>query len=107
MKLLNWERTLLKSAAPFRQNKTQRSEACQIDLLLQTRHTLYVIEIKRREQIGEEVVGEVKEKLDKFKVRSGMSVIPVLVYSGNLSRRVLADGYFARVVSAEDLMGRN
>lgn len=106
MKLLNLERTLLKSAAPFRQNKTQRSEACQIDLLLQTRHTMYVIEIKRREQIGEEVVREVKEKLDKFKVRNGMSVIPVLVYSGNLSRRVLADGYFARVISAEDLMGR-
>lgn len=106
MKLLNLERTLLKSAAPFRQNKTQRSEACQIDLLLQTRHTLYVVEIKRREQIGEEVIGEVKEKLDKFKVRSGMSVIPILVYSGNLSRRVLADGYFARVISAEDLIGR-
>ena len=105
MKLLNLERTLLTSAAPFRQNKTQRSEACQIDLLLQTRHTLYVIEIKRREQIGEEVVCEVKGKLDKFKVRKGMSVIPVLVYSGNLSRRVLADGYFARVISAEDLIG--
>ena len=58
------------------------------------------------QQIGEEVVREVKEKLDKFKVRNGMSVIPVLVYSGNLSRRVLADGYFARVISAEDLMGR-
>lgn len=106
MKLLNLERTLLKSAAPFRQNKTQRSEACQIDLLLQTRHTLYVIEIKRREQIGEEVVREVKEKLGKFKVRGGMGVIPVLVYSGNLSRRVLADGYFSRVISADELIGR-
>lgn len=106
MKLLNLERTLLKSAAPFKQNKTQRSEACQIDLLLQTRHTLYVIEIKRREHIGEEVVDEVKEKTKKLRTVKSMSIIPVLVYSGNLSRRVLADGYFSRVISAEDLIRR-
>lgn len=105
MRLLKLERTLLLSAAPFKQNKTNRTEACQIDLLLQTKHTHYVIEIKRREYIGEEVVDEVKEKLDKLSVRRGVSVIPVLVYSGTLSRRVPADGYFARMISVEEFLG--
>ena len=99
-------RTLPLSAAPFRQNKTARSEACQIDLLLQTKHTHYLVEIKRRENLGEEIVGEVQDRAHKLKVKRGVSVIPILVYEGHLSKRVPADGYFARVISAEDLIGR-
>lgn len=99
------ERALLLSASPFRQNKTARCEACQIDLLLQTKHTDYLVEIKRRETLGEEVVGEVQERARKLKVKRGVSVIPVLVYAGRLSKRVPADGYFAKVISVEDLIG--
>lgn len=105
LKLLNLDRTLLLSAAPYRQGETARAKGCQIDLFLQTRHTVYLVEVKRREQIGEEVVAEVQEKVRRLKVRRGMSVIPVLVYEGRLSRRIAADGYFAHIISAERLLG--
>ena len=107
MRMLNLDRTLLLSAAPYRQGATVRTKGCQIDLLLQTRHTSYVIEIMRREKIGEDVVSEVQEKLRRFKVRQGMGVVPVLVYEGHISKRIEADGFFANMISADRLLGRD
>ena len=105
LKALNLDRTLLLSAGSYRQGATARAKGCQVDLLLQTRHTIYLVEVKRREAIGEEVVAEVREKVRRLKVHRGMSVIPVLVYAGHLSSRVVADGCFARIISAEELLG--
>ncbi|MBQ2629904.1 MAG: hypothetical protein IJG13_09535, partial [Kiritimatiellae bacterium] len=107
MRMLNLDRTLLLSAAPYRQGETVRTKGCQIDLLLQTKHTAYAIEIKRREKIGEEVVSEMQEKLRRLKVRHGMGVIPVLVYEGRISKRIEADGFFANMISADRLLGRD
>jgi len=39
------------SAAPYFQRRTLRHGACQVDLLLQTKNTLYVCEVKFRKQI--------------------------------------------------------
>ena len=105
LKALDLDRTLLLSAAPYRQGETKRLKGCQIDLLLQTRRAVYVIEIKRRKSIGEEIVDEVREKMARLKVRRGMSVIPVLIYEGHVSARVEADGFFARMIPAEDILG--
>ena len=106
LRLLDLDRTLLLSASPFQQRKTARKEGCQIDLLLQTKHSIYVVEIKRRENIGEEVISAVKEKIRRLKVTRGVNVIPVLVYDGKLSKRVAADGYFSRIISADQLLGK-
>jgi len=65
-----------------------------------------LVEIKRRDKIGEEIVSEVRERLRKLKVKRGISVIPVLVCEGTLSKRIAADGFFPRIVSAEELLGR-
>lgn len=97
---------LITSAAPYVQNKTSRLRGCQIDLLIQTRRMYYVVEIKRRETIGEWVVGEVEEKISRLKTPGRVSVVPVLVYDGAISKRVTADGYFGKVISAEELLGR-
>ena len=105
LKAIGLDRTLLLSASSYRQSDTGRTKGCQIDLLLQAKHTLYLVEIKRRETIGEEVVAEVQEKVRRLKVRRGVSVIPILVCEGHLSKRIAADGYFARIVTAEDLLG--
>ena len=105
LKELNLDRTLLLSAAPYRQGETKRSKGCQIDLLLQTRRSVYVIEIKRRNSIGEEVVAEVREKMSRLKVKRGLSVIPILIFEGHASARIAADGFFARMIPAGDLLG--
>jgi len=97
--------TLILSAAPYVQNATARTKGCQIDLLVQTRRMLYVVEIKRRESVGEWVVSEVEDKLARLKASRKFSVVPVLVYDGVLSKRVSADGYFGYLISAHELLG--
>ena len=58
------------------------------------------------QNIGEEVVSEVKEKIRRLKITRGINIIPVLVYDGKLSKRVAADGYFSRIISADQLLGK-
>ena len=99
------DQTLILSAAPYVQHPTTRAAGCQIDLLIQTRRMHYVVEIKRRESIGEWVVTDVEEKMAKLKTSRTVSVVPVLVYDGRLSKRVTADGYFGWTISAQEMLG--
>ena len=99
------DQTLILSAAPYVQHPTTRAAGCQIDLLVQTRRMHYVVEIKRRDSIGEWVVTDVEEKMAKLKTSRTVSVVPVLVYDGRLSKRVTADGYFGWTISAQEMLG--
>ena len=105
MRRIGLDHALVLSAAPYVQNPTSRYAGCQIDLLIQTKRMQYVVEIKRRESVGEWVVSEVEDKLSKFKTSRAVSVVPVLVYDGHLSKRVQADGYFGRTISAREMLG--
>jgi len=81
------------SAAPFR--KTGRGGAgCQIDLLIQTRKAVCVVEVKRMNEIGEEVEKEVARKVSCLKLAEDKSIRTVLVYDGRLHPVVKADAYF-------------
>ena len=99
--LMGLDSTLLVSAAPYLRRETEGRKGVQIDLLLQTRRAMYVVEIKRKGEIGECVVEEVAAKVDALRKRKGMSVRAVLVYDGRLSKRVPADGYFSNLVPIE------
>ena len=100
------DHALLTSAAPYRQNQTTRMRGCQIDLAIQTSKGVYCVEIKRQNSIGERVVKECEEKMDRLKVKRSRTVRWVLVYDGDLSMRVPADAFFSFIVSADRLMGR-
>ena len=82
------DRTVLLSAAPF------RGGGVQVDLLLQTRRALYAVEVKRRREIGREVVAEMDEKVKALSRPRGPSVRTALVYEGRLHPSVEADGAF-------------
>jgi len=99
------DRTLLDSCAPFVHKGEGAGEGVQIDLLMKSRHALYVVEIKRRERIGEDVVDEVREKIRKIRIKRGMSVFPIFVYDGVLSKRIPSGGFFSSIVSSERLLG--
>lgn len=73
------------SAAPLRLPGTKSESGCQIDLLLQTRRSVCVVEVKRRREIGEEVEAEVARKVTRLHVAHGMSVRTALVYDGHLA----------------------
>lgn len=96
--------SLLRSAAPWRNARTAHGRGCQIDLLLQAPRSVCVVEIKRRERIGEEVVGEVQAKVAALGVPRGTSIRTALVFEGELSPRIEADGYFDFVIPAERLL---
>lgn len=98
------ERSLVLSASPYVQHATNRVKGCQIDLLIQTRKTLFVVEIKRRREIRHEVVGQVAEKVRRLQHRKDLSVRTVLVYDGELAKSIPADRFFDFIVPAERLL---
>lgn len=101
---LHLENSLVYSAAPYR-NGGKKGQGVQIDLLLQTKRSAYVVEVKRRAEIGQEVVDEVAEKVRRLKVAPGNSIRTALVYDGHLSRTVEADGYFDAIIPFSRIMG--
>ncbi|MBO7688021.1 MAG: ATPase [Kiritimatiellae bacterium] len=99
--LIGLDSALLVSAAPYLRQETDGRRGVQIDILLQTRRAMYVVEIKRKSEIGEDVIDEVSAKVGALRKRKGMSVRAVLVYDGRLSKRVPADGYFSNLIPIE------
>lgn len=96
--LLGLGNTLVLSAAPFRQHGTRRGEGCQIDLLIQTQRTAIIVEIKRKQRIDVGVIDEVEGKRKRLKVPAGMSMRTALVYDGELSPQIPAEGFFDFII---------
>lgn len=91
--LLGLDHSLVLSAAPYsRRSKT--GDGVQIDLLIQTRKSLFVVEIKRQRRIPYEVIAEVDQKVKRLSVPTDKSVRTALVYAGELDPRVEADHGF-------------
>ncbi len=100
--------SIVESAAPYRNARTGargKKAGCQIDLLIQTARTAYVVEIKRQREIGPEIEQEVQSKIDNLPLRAGMTPRPVLVYDGHLSPSVEGSGYFDAVIPVGRLLG--
>lgn len=95
---------LFVSAAPYRNARESKGGGCQIDLLIQTRKTAYVVEIKRKREIGVEVCDEVAQKVKRLPVLDGVSVRTCLVYDGLLAPSVVADDFFDSLISVRELM---
>jgi hypothetical protein len=104
---LHLDGLVITSAGPYmrRAGKGERGrKGCQIDLLIQTRRTICVVEIKRRREIGREIIDEVDKKVRAIKRPSGVSIRTALVYDGHLSPIVAADGYFDAIVPFSEFL---
>ena len=101
---LHLGKTLVESAAPYHRNGG-RIGGVQVDLLVQTRHCNYMVEIKRQREIGREVVDEVAEKMRRIPTPRGKSVRPVLVYDGHLAPIIETEGFFDALISFRSLLG--
>jgi hypothetical protein len=98
--------SLVVSAAPFRRSSSNiAGGGVQVDLLLQTRRSVYLVEIKRRHEIGRDVIDEMAEKVRRLPRRKDISVRTALVYEGHLAPIVEADGYFDAIVPFRELLG--
>lgn len=98
---------LLTSAAPYRKSPvpSRKQKGCQIDLLIQSRRTTYIVEIKRKNEIDRSIITEIDEKAKRLKRNKDISIKTALVYSGSLAPIVEADGYFDAIVPVEALLG--
>ena len=103
--MLGLGRSLVLSAAPHVQKGTKRRKGCQIDLLIQTERTLFVVEIKRCKEIDHSIISEVEDKVMSLKYDHRQSVRTALVYDGDLVASVPASRYFDFLISAEELFG--
>ncbi len=103
-RILNLGRTRVIAAAPYFQKKTKRWRGCQVDLILMTKHSIYVVEIKKRRSIGAEVIDEVKEKLERLPIARGVSIRTALVYEGQLNRRVEEEGFFDFIIPFDRML---
>ena len=104
---LNLEGVPILSAAPFRKKGTKLGDGVQIDLLLQTRKAVFVVEVKRRREFGEEIEAEVARKVERLPVPRGRSVRTALVYEGRLAPVVRGNAWFDALVPFEKLLGRD
>lgn len=105
---LNLEGQLITSAAPYRRKATSGRngrKGVQIDLLIQTRKSIYIVEIKRMASIGREIVQEMDERVRAIHRPDGVSIRTAIVYEGVLSPLVAADGYFDAIVPFRKLLG--
>ena len=105
--LLHLDRTLIVSASPYFRHPAPKSgrEGVQVDLLLQTRLSMCLVEIKRRRHIGREVTSEVAEKCRRISRPNDVSLKTALVYEGELAPSVEADGFFDALVPARTVLG--
>ncbi len=97
-KLLHIAPSSVLSASPYFQKATQRKKACQIDLLIQCRQSIYVCEIKFCTKITADVIDEVSEKINKLPISKGISIRPVLIYQGELSRQIEQANFFTHLI---------
>lgn len=93
----------LVSATPYRRGRVGDEKGVQVDLLLQTKTTAYVVEVKRQVKIGADVVTEIKEKIRRLGFASSKSVRTVLVYEGELAPRIRLDHALDFMIPAERL----
>ena len=105
--LLGIGQSTVLSVAPYRRagSRDGSRKGVQVDLLLQTRRSNYLVEIKRKREIGREVISEMEEKVKLMRRREGVSMRTALVYEGELAPIVEADGYFDAIVPFRRLLG--
>ncbi len=94
----------LLSASPYFQNATKTNPGCQVDLLIQTKYTTYLCEIKFCKMIGIEVIAEVIEKIEKLKIPKIVSLRPVLIYQGELSKQVVKENFFSHILPFDEFL---
>jgi len=104
---LKLERTPVLNAAPYAQRQTQRRKGCQIDLLLRTKRSLYVVEIKFRQNIPASVADEVMEKVVRLKLPPNQSMRTALVYAGKLASELEESDAFDFLIPIERLFERS
>jgi len=94
-------------AGPYYQKTTKSKPGYQIDLLIETRYTIYICEIKFRKLIDKQVIQDVQKKMINLNCPKHLSIRPVLIYVGELDKAILAEDFFAHLIAFDQLLNVN
>ena len=91
---------------PFYQTTTNRTQACQIDYLIQTKQNcLYICEIKfSKNSLGMKVVSEMQQKINRLAIPKHFSVRPVLIHVNGINEHVESEQYFSHIIDLNEIM---
>ena len=92
--------------SPYLQKASSSRRGCQIDYLIQTEtNNLFLCEFKfRKRYLGNEIIDEVKEKMDRLVIPRGMAVVPVLFHIGEVSHTVYESRFFYKTIDLENFL---
>ena len=94
------------SAVPYiRRGGRTGERGVQIDLLIQTRRSVHVVEVRHRQEIGEEVEADVRAKCSKLKLPDNVAMRTGLVYDGRLDPVVRGNAFFDVILSSREILG--
>ena len=96
-------RKLVTSAAPYSRRKSASCPGLQVDLLVQTPKSVYVVEVKRSNKIDSSIEKEIEEKVSRLGIGPEKSIRTVLVYDGKLSPEVEENGFIDFLVPFSNL----
>lgn len=87
------------------QTKTQRQEACQIDILIQTKSRLYICECKLlSEEVGASILKEVQTKVERITKDKKASCHPILIHANGVTQGVEDSDYFDHIIDLRDAL---
>jgi AAA+ ATPase superfamily predicted ATPase len=92
------------NAGPYCRRGAGRQEGCQVDLLVRTRQSVYVFEVKFRRQIDQTVISEIRQKVERLNIPRSLSVRTGLIYQGELDPEIEPSDYFDFLVPFEELL---
>lgn len=92
------------SASPYFQNQTGRQQACQVDLLIDTKYAVYLCEVKFRRRISTKVVDEVLARARRLRTAPGKSLRRVLIYAGELAAGIEESMAFDQLLPFDQLL---
>jgi AAA+ ATPase superfamily predicted ATPase len=92
------------NAGPYCRRSINSQKGCQIDLIIRTRQSLYLFEIKFRRQIDKTILSEVRQKVERLKAPRSLSVRTGLIFQGELHPEIQPSDYFDFLVPFESLL---
>ncbi len=97
------------TAGPYLQTETAHRKKCQIDLMIQTKYNqLYICEIKfAKREVDEQVINEVKDKINLLERPKGFSCRPVLFHVNGVSDHLIESEYFSQIIDFSQLLAKD
>lgn len=101
---LGLEHAEILSAEPYRRQSGKDRAGCQIDLLIQTAGSVYVVEAKRQRKIGQRAIDELETQIGALGLKKSVSIRTALVYDGELESCVFSKRPYDYLIPASELV---